>query len=347
MTKDELYLKRCIELAEKSLGKVYPNPLVGAVIVHNDMIIGEGYHQVYGGPHAEVNAVNSVENLDLLKESTIYVSLEPCSHFGKTPPCADLLVKNKFKRVVIGTIDPYSEVSGNGVRKLKEAGIDVEIGILEKESQDLNKRFFTFHQQKRPYIILKWAQTQDGFIDRIRGNNEEAQINWITTPETKVLVHQWRTQEAGILVGKNTVINDNPRLTAREYSGNNPTRIVIDARLEIPSDAHVLNNEAPTIIINSSHKNQTVDTIEWIHLEDISAKGILQLLFERNIQSLIVEGGACTLNQFITENIWDEARVLIGQPTFVDGLKAPKITGEIVLQQSIGKDELLTYKNVQ
>lgn len=226
MTTHEFYMKRCIELAKNGLGTTYPNPLVGSVIVHDGKIIGEGWHKKAGEPHAEVNAVNSVKDKSLLKEATIYVSLEPCSHFGKTPPCCDLIIANKIPNVVVGTVDPFAKVAGNGIKKLIESGKNVTIGILEDECNELNKRFFTFHQKKRPYIILKWAETTDGFIAPI--SKEEKSPVWITNPYSRQLVHKWRTEEQAILVGTNTVLDDNPKLDARDFSGNNPVRIVLD-----------------------------------------------------------------------------------------------------------------------
>ncbi len=346
MTQDEKYMRRCLDLASQSLGKVYPNPMVGAVIVHNDKVIGEGFHEKYGEAHAEVNAVNSVKDLSLLKESTIFVSLEPCAHYGKTPPCADLLVKHNFKRVVIGTIDPFSKVAGNGVRKLIEAGIEVTLPVLEQQAQELNKRFFTFVNKQRPYIILKWAQTNDGFMDRCRDSENTQGINWITQPDTKKIVHQWRAEEAAILVGKNTVLNDNPQLTVREANGNHPLRLVLDANLEIPSHYAVFDQKAPTLILNTKGINKKVGETEWIDLNEISPASICQLLYERNIQSLIVEGGANTLEQFITANLWDEARVLEGEVSFIKGLRAPKLSIEKHIEYPIGKDKCSLYMNL-
>ena len=323
VNRDELYMTRCIELARHGMGSVAPNPMVGAVIVHNDRIIGEGFHQQFGQPHAEVNAVNSVSDKTLLKEATIYVSLEPCAHHGKTPPCSDLLVECGFKRVVIGCKDTFSKVSGKGIEKLKKAGIDVAVGILEQECRDLNKRFFTFHERQRPYVILKWAQSKDGYLDRLRPNDEKG-VNWISSPETKVLVHKWRSEEQSILVGRKTVQNDNPSLTVREFSGTNPTRIIIDSQLQLPNDLNIFSEEAPTIIFNRV-KNEVKDNIEYIRIAETDTQLILHELYKRNILSVFVEGGSRTLQYFIFGNVWDEARVIVGNTNFHEGTKAPTI----------------------
>lgn len=300
----EIYIKRCIELARKSLGKTYPNPMVGAVIVYNGKIIGEGYHHKAGEPHAEINAINSVENKDLLKESTIYVSLEPCAHFGKTPPCALKLKEIGFKRVVIGTLDSHNKVNGKGIKILQDSGIEVITSSLKEESQWLNKRFFTFHEKRRPYIILKWAESGDGFLDQ----------NFQPTAVSNSLVKQWghqlRADENAILVGKNTAINDNPSLTTREIFGNNPTRILIDLELEVPRDFKIYNNEAPTLVINAQ-KNGEENGIKFIKVgrENLLPQ-LLEKLYEEQIQSVIIEGGRFTLQQFIDQNLWDEAFVI-------------------------------------
>lgn len=341
--KDELFMQRAIELATLGSGQVAPNPMVGAVIVHEGKVIGEGYHHVYGGPHAEVNAVNSVENKALLAESTIYVTLEPCAHHGKTPPCCDLLIQHQFKRVVIGTKDPFAQVNGLGIEKIQAAGISIDVGILENDCLELNKRFFCFHQKKRPYIILKWAQTKDGYLDKPR-NKCEIGINWITQPETKSLVHKWRSEEQAILIGVNTVLNDNPSLTTREIHGKNPLRIVIDKSLQTPETSAILDNAAPTLIYNQV-KNERIGNVEYKRLEYLSLSEILKDLHTRNILSLIVEGGAKTLQSFISEHLWDEARVLIGNINFNEGLKAPELYLNPLKQLEFGQDQLLIFKN--
>lgn len=341
MQMDELYMQRCIELARLGEGYVAPNPMVGAVIVLDNKIIGEGYHRLYGQAHAEVNAVNSVENKSLLKDSTIYVSLEPCVHFGKTPPCADLLVTHQFKRVVIGCQDTFSEVSGKGIQKLKDSGIDVTVGVLEKECRELNKRFFTFHEQKRPYIILKWAQTQDGFLDRIRTNSEK-EINWISASETKTLVHKWRSQEQAILVGKNTILNDNPSLTVRDYVGKNPIRIVLDSQPTLNLTSDVFNDEAETLVLNLK-KDEVSGSVEWIKLSVMTVETILETLYQKNIQSVFIEGGASVLSSFIENDIWDEARIIVGNTFFKKGVEAPVIKQVPVYSFHFSTDTIYYY----
>lgn len=333
MVIDEKYMYRCIALAQNGLGTTYPNPLVGSVIVYHDRIIGEGWHRKAGEPHAEVHAIQSVTHKDQLKDATLYVSLEPCSHFGKTPPCADLIIEHKIPRVVIGTIDPFAKVCGNGIQKLKEAGIEVYVGILEAECQALNKRFFTFHQKQRPYIILKWAESADGFI--APKTKEVQKPIWISNRYSRQLVHKWRTEEQGILVGTKTVLDDNPKLDVRTWTGNNPVRIVLDKNNEIPKESLIFDSSAPTIILNE-------------HLENGSktpAKQIADQLFNHGIQSIIIEGGRRTLQAFIDANIWDEARVFKGSNLFLSGTKAPVITGKIVAEKKIVHDQLVIYSN--
>jgi len=319
MHSDEKFMKRCIELALLGQGNVAPNPMVGAVIVFEGKIISEGYHHEFGKAHAEVNAVNSVSNKSLLSKATIYVSLEPCSHHGKTPPCTDLLVQHQFKRVVIGCLDTFSEVSGKGVQRLKDAGIDVTIGCLELECRQLNKHFFTFHEKKRPFIFLKWAQTVNGKIDN---DSNDKNITWISSPESKTLVHQWRNNHQAILVGKNTIKNDNPSLTVRAVSGKNPIRIILDSNANLTLDYNVFNNEARTIVLNLV-KKETIDNVEYIKLNNLSPISILQKLTELNIISVLIEGGAQTLQSFIDANLWDEAAILHGNVSFEEGTNAP------------------------
>lgn len=345
MKTDEWYIQRCIDLALKGKGNVGSNPMVGAVIVLNDEIIGEGYHEQYGQAHAEVNAVNAVQNKALLKDATIYVSLEPCAHVGKTPPCADLIVQHQFKRVVVGCLDSYSEVSGKGIQRMREHGIQVDVGVMEQECRELNKRFFTFHERKRPYIILKWAQTVDGFMDPLRTNNEKG-IYWITHPETKKVVHQWRAEEAAIMVGKNTAIVDNPSLTTREFKGKNPIRILLDSHLETPINANLFNDEAQTLIFNLD-KSAIESSNEWIKVDKMDLAVIMSVLHKKNIQSVIVEGGKQILEQFIASNLWDEARVLIGENVFLEGLAAPLLNESLVRSTELGKDRLNCYKNTK
>ena len=338
----EIYMQRCIDLARKGIRSVAPNPMVGCVLVVNNKIIGEGYHQFFGGPHAEVNAVNNVLNTKALKKATLYVSLEPCSHMGKTAPCADLIIKKGIQNVVIGTRDPNPLVGGKGIEKLKNAGIEVEEGVLQDQCLELNKRFFTFHEKRRPYVILKWAQTLDGFLDRIREDNKQ-EVNWISAPETKTLVHKWRSEEQSILVGRNTILNDNPSLTVREYGGTNPIRLVIDSQLQISGSLNVYSEDAPTIVFNRL-KDATEKNIEFVKIKETSTKNILDELYKRGIQSVFVEGGSRTLQYFIIDNVWDEARVIVGRKSFKEGYKAPVINRIPIKTIPFGKDTVHYFK---
>lgn len=345
MNTHEFYMQRCIELAKNGLGSTYPNPLVGSVIVYDGKIIGEGWHRKAGEPHAEVNAVNSVKDKSLLQKATIYVSLEPCSHFGKTPPCCDLIIANKIPNVVIGTIDPFAKVAGNGIKRLIEAGKNVTIGILEDECNELNKRFFTFHQKKRPYIILKWAESADGFIAPLT-KNEQKPV-WITNQYSRQLVHKWRTEEQAILVGTQTILDDNPKLNARDFYGSNPIRIGIDKSGKITNDYDIKDESQNTIILTESKyltKNQKISYKNSI-FDTHFLKSTLGFLYNENIQSLIVEGGSKTLQSFIDENLWDEARVFIGNETLKKGIIAPKLTKSLAQKKLILKDQLKLFKN--
>ena len=327
MTSHEEYMQRCIDLARLGAGSVSPNPMVGAVIVHENKIIGEGYHRVYGQSHAEVNAINLVYEKyknakELLKQSSIYVNLEPCAHTGKTPPCADLIISNEIPRVVIGCRDPFSEVNGKGIEKLKSAGIDVIEGVLSEECSTLNKRFFTLIQKQRPYIILKWAQTADAYFAP-----EDRSQKWISSASAKQLVHRWRSEEDAVLVGKNTALADNPRLNTREWSGNNPIRIIIDKRLELPQNLNVFDQSQDTIVFNN-RKTDIVGRIKYLELENFDTllpQMIAYQLYLMDIQSLIVEGGAETLNSFIKADLWDEARVFTSSALWNKGIPAPNI----------------------
>ncbi|MFT6243664.1 MAG: diaminohydroxyphosphoribosylaminopyrimidine deaminase [Salibacteraceae bacterium] len=340
-------MNRCLELARKGNGHVAPNPLVGAVIVHNGKIIGEGYHKKYGQAHAEVNAVNSVKDQSLFSEATIYVSLEPCAHFGKTPPCADLLVYHNFSRVVIGCTDTFDKVSGKGVEKLKNAGIEFTIGILEKECRALNKHFFTFHEKKRPFVFLKWAETTNGLIDNqdpaANQSNSKGEVTWISVPEVKSRVHKWRSEHMSILVGRKTVEADNPSLTVRDVAGTNPIRVIIDSKAQLTSDYAVFDNEANTIVINTK-KTENLDGVEYIQVDEINPETLLNTLYEKEIQSVCIEGGATTLQSFIDANLWDEACTIVGQGTFEKGTKAPKMVGTFTEELFFG-DTLKHYKN--
>ena len=341
----EKYLKRCIQLAKNGLGTTYPNPLVGSVIVYENQIIGDGWHKKAGESHAEVNAINSVKDKSLLSKATIYVSLEPCSHFGKTPPCSDLIIEHKIPNVVIGTLDPNEKVAGKGIQKLILAGHNVTIGVLDEECLELNKRFFTFHQKKRPYIILKWAETADGFI--APKNKDEQKPVWITNQYSRQLVHKWRTEEQAILVGTQTVLDDNPSLNVRDWEGNHPVKIILDRQNRLPENLTVFNSTEKTIIFSQSKRsfnNENCQT-EVINFEGNLVQEICNNLFQHNIQSVIIEGGARTLQTFIDENLWDEARVFKGKNAFKEGTKAPKFSGKLVGKQTVLEDELLIFRN--
>ncbi|CAM3471749.1 bifunctional diaminohydroxyphosphoribosylaminopyrimidine deaminase/5-amino-6-(5-phosphoribosylamino)uracil reductase RibD [Flavobacterium chungbukense] len=343
----EKYIKRCIELAQNGLGTTYPNPMVGSVIVYEGKIIGEGWHKKAGEPHAEVNAIRSVKDKSLLKKATIYVSLEPCSHFGKTPPCCDLIIANEIPNVVVGTVDPNEKVAGKGILKLIEAGANVTVGVLEKECNELNKRFFTFHQKKRPYIILKWAESQDGFLSPEKDLGQDRKPIWITNPYSRQLVHKWRTEEQAILVGTQTVADDNPKLNARDWNGNNPVRIIIDRNNRIDKNSFIFDDSVKTIVFsNEDLKSSTENTsFEIIDFSKNILPQILDVLYKNQIQSIIIEGGRQTLQSFIDENLWDEARIFNGKISFQSGTKAPIISRKNSLKTTILSDELIEIRN--
>jgi diaminohydroxyphosphoribosylaminopyrimidine deaminase/5-amino-6-(5-phosphoribosylamino)uracil reductase len=345
---DELYMRRCLELAELGMGNVSPNPMVGCVIVVDGKIIGEGFHEKFGQAHAEVNAVASVfrnygtQSEDLLKRATVYVSLEPCAHFGKTPPCVDLLIKHEVQQVIIGNKDPYPDVNGSGIEKLRSAGIAVVVGVLEQECLKLNRRFFTRIAKQRPYIILKWAQTANSYFAPL----DERQA-WISTAFSKKLVHKWRSEEDAILVGKRTVICDNPNLNTREWSGKNPVRIVIDQKLQIDSSNKVYNEDAKTIIFNEV-KTTVNRNIHFIHMEDMRyylPQKIAFQLYLMDLQSVIIEGGSKILNQFIEAGLWDEARVFHSAANWNEGMLAPQVKGHLTEVVPLNQDKLLIYRN--
>ena len=337
---DKTYMQRALDLAQLGRGRVSPNPMVGCVIVKDGVIIGEGYHQNYGGPHAEVHAVRSVGDSEKLVGSTVYVTLEPCSHYGKTPPCADLLIEMKVGRVVIGSNDPYEEVNGRGVRKLESAGIEVLQGVMENKCNALNKRFFTFHQKKRPYVILKWAQTADGFLARANFDSK-----WISNSYSRQLVHKWRAEEDAILVGRNTAFHDNPSLTVRDWHGRQPTRILIDAQNKIDPSFQLFNEQATTIVVNEEKEKQS-NNIQWVQFQkgQLSPEVLLDILYQHKIQSVIIEGGANTLSQFIETGKWDEARVFESTSTFGSGISAPNLEEELVDEKDLLGDRLLIYR---
>jgi diaminohydroxyphosphoribosylaminopyrimidine deaminase / 5-amino-6-(5-phosphoribosylamino)uracil reductase len=328
-----------MELAELGKGHVSPNPLVGCVIVHEDQIIGEGYHQRYGESHAEPNAIASVKNPSLLIESTVYVTLEPCAHFGKTPPCANLLIEKKVKKVVVGALDSNPMVAGKGIDLLQSAGIEVETGVLEKEIRLQNKRFFTFMEEKRPYVILKWAQTRDGFIAK-----KDFDSKWISNEYSRQLVHQWRAEEDAIMVGTNTARYDNPRLNVRDWNGKDPIRVVIDKELKLNKSLSVFDQSQPTLVYNQQ-MNESKENLEHVQLPlNFTLSDILRDLYHRNIQSVLVEGGAYLLQQFIQNELWDEARVFTGSTSFENGIMGPGLHGNLVEVMNVGEDKLEVWK---
>ncbi len=336
---DEPFMQRCLELAQNGAGTAAPNPMVGCVIVHNNRIIGEGFHRKAGEAHAEVNAINSVVDQSLLPDATIYVSLEPCAHFGKTPPCADLIVSKGIKRVVIACLDPFAKVNGAGVKRLIESGAEVRIGVLEKEALELNRRFITFHEKKRPYIILKWAETADGFVDALRREPLQKPMK-ISCHSSSVLVHKWRSEEAAIMVGKNTVLLDDPTLTTRNYAGKNAVRIVIDPELETPETANIYNDEAETIVFSEKTSSRSI-TVE----DTRNLNAILFELHARDVQSILVEGGPTLHRSFYEAGLWDEIRRLVSPTSISSGVAAMQITNNPESIEPVGQDQLLTYRN--
>ena len=344
MNNHKKYIQRCIELAKKGLGTTYPNPFVGSVIVYGGKIIGEGWHRKAGTDHAEVVAINSVTDKQLLEESTLYVNLEPCSHFGKTPPCADLIIKYKIPNVVIGTTDPNPLVAGNGIKKLFDKGINVTVGVLEKECIELNKRFFTYVNQNRPYIILKWAQSADGFIAPSPQTRDTNSAVWLSGERSRQLVHKWRTEENAIMIGTNTAVADNPQLTARDYFGNHPVRIVLDRSLRIPKENHIFDSHSKTIVVSIEpcvHDHAFCETMDFAG--DV-VKQLLSIMYKHEITSVIIEGGTKTLQTFIDADIWDEMRIFRGELFLTDGIQAPSLKAKPVERAMVGKDELLIFK---
>ena len=337
-------MRRCLELAQKGIGTTRPNPSVGAVLVVDNKIIGEGFTQPYGGSHAEVIAIDSVQDKELLKKATMYVTLEPCSHYGKTPPCSLLIINSKIPKVVIGCMDTNSLVAGKGIEMLQDAGCEVITGVLEKECRKQHHRFFTYHEKKRPYVILKWAETKDGFI--APSHRDERSPVWITNKASRQLVHQWRAEEHGILVGTKTVIEDNPKLNVRSWKGENPVRIVIDRSLKISKDSHVYDQSVKTIFITEKEVENSENMIfERVDFYKPLVQEICGVLHKNKIQSIIIEGGTQTLQTFIDENLWDEARIFTGDVEFKTGIKAPVFNSEKVDQKKYGRDTLRIYRN--
>lgn len=345
MSTPSIFMQRCLELALLGMGDVAPNPMVGCVIVHEGKIIGEGYHKKYGQAHAEVDAIRSVQDPELLTQSTLYVSLEPCAHFGKTPPCSDLIIESRIPHVVIGTVDPFAKVAGKGIEKMRTAGIEIEVGLLERECRELNRRFFTFHEKKRPYILLKWAQTLDGFIDTDR--TETQHPTWITNALSKRLVHRQRSEESAILIGTNTAQYDNPALTVREWTGNQPIRMVIDRTRRLSPNLTIFDQKSTTWVFTDAEYEDT-ENIKFIRLnfkQDILPQ-MLEELYKRDILSVVVEGGSILLDSFLSQGLWDEAFVYSGNQFFGKGVPAPHISGEVVAVEQLDECKLHVLRMV-
>lgn len=351
MDQNRVFMQRCFQLALKGEGFTKPNPVVGAVVVHDNKIIGEGYHRHFGGPHAEVNAINSVKNQSLLTESTLYVSLEPCAHQGKTPPCAELIISKKIPRVVIAVKDPNPQVSGRGVKMMREAGIEVVESVLEEEARNINRFFFTSHELSRPFVVLKWAQTKDGFIDSNRSQDDNLHPVIISNKLTHSIVHRFRTRVQGILVGTNTAILDNPQLTSRKWYGGNPTRITIDRENKIPRSHRIFDGKASTIIFTETTPvlSEHIPNLSFIEIDfsQQTNKQILNHLYQNNIYSVLVEGGSKLLTGFIQNNLWDEAYIEVADITLSSGVKAPEINGsEIEVKQYLNSSQFLLKRKI-
>lgn len=346
----EKYILRCIQVAKNGLGSTFPNPMVGSVILHENTIIGEGFTSPFGGPHAEVNAINSVKDKSLLSKATLYVTLEPCSHYGKTPPCADLITEYKIPKVVIGLLDPHEKVAGNGIKKLRDAGCEVTINILEAACREHHKRFLTYHEQKRPFIILKWAETLDGFIAPEQSLREvDPSPYWITNIYSRQLVHKWRSEEQAILVGTNTVLKDNPKLNVRLWTGKSPVRVFIDKNLKVGTDFHIMDCSVKTIVITqieNTNKYKQGVAYEVIDFSKDVALQICAVLYRHKILSVMVEGGSKTLQMFLDANLWDEARIFKGANHFKKGLAAPVINQQPVAKRTLTTDTIIYFNNV-
>jgi diaminohydroxyphosphoribosylaminopyrimidine deaminase/5-amino-6-(5-phosphoribosylamino)uracil reductase len=344
---DEIkFMRRCLELAVKAEGLTYPNPMVGAVVVYNGKIIGEGYHLKSGGPHAEVIAINSVTDRSLLKSSTLYISLEPCSHYGKTPPCTDLIISHSIPRVVVGTPDSNNKVSGQGLSRLRNAGCEVISGVLEEECRRVNRRFFTFHEKKRPYITLKWAQSADGYIDIQRSEDQRIEPTWITGKPERSLVHKWRSEEESILVGAGTVRADNPKLNVRDWKGDNPLRLILSSSGNIGKEAYLLKDGGETIVFTNEKESEIPGALKIVLDYNIPAsRQIVQYLYDSGIQSLLIEGGTQVLDHFISNRLWDEARIFTGEKYFGGGVAAPVVRGKLFSKTIFSSSILEIYLN--
>lgn len=343
---DIKFMRRCLDLAVRAEGRTYPNPLVGSVIVHNGKIAGEGYHRRPGEPHAERIAINCVKDRDLLKASTLYVNLEPCSHHGRTPPCSDLIIESGIKKVILGTMDTSDKVSGKGIAALRNAGCEVVTGVMENECRWINRRFFTFHEKKRPYIILKWAQSSDGFMDIDRGNYPGTRPVWISGETDRVLVHKWRAEEQSILVGAATIRADNPMLNVREWAGSDPLKLILSKSGNLDVDAAVFRSGAEVIVF-TQNDGTLAGYNGKIRLDRnrSSAPQLMEYLFKSGIESLFIEGGATVLNHFISEDLWDEARIFTGKLIFGSGIKAPVVKGDIKYERDFSRSHLSVVVN--
>lgn len=343
---DEFFMRRCLQLAALGAGTAAPNPMVGAVVVCDGAIIGEGYHHRCGEAHAEVNAIAAVKNPELLCRSTIYVSLEPCSHYGKTPPCADLIISRKIPNVVVGMVDPFGKVNGNGINKLRAVGCNVKVGVLEDECRELNRAFITFHTKKRPYVILKWAESADGFIDGERSPENNHPI-WLTNDACRALVHRWRAESGAIMVGYNTALLDNPQLNVRAWTGRDPLRIVTDRTLQLPDNLHIFDHSQPTWRLNTINDNSS-ENLQNVLLPwgDAMLPALMQRLYDAQINQLIVEGGTRLLQSFIDAGLWDEALIFKSPVVLGGGVAAPAISGLTVSKEMIGNVGLERLKSV-
>ena len=342
---DEYFMKRCLDLAKNGLGTTYPNPIVGAIIVYKNKIIGKGWHEKAGKRHAEINAILNVKDKSLLSKSTMYANLEPCSHHGKTPPCVDTIKRFSIPKVVIGSIDPNPRVSGNGIKILQKSGCIIKYGVLKKETDFANRRFLTYHKKKRPYIILKWAKTADNFIAPLDTVKKSRKVFWISNKYSKKIVHKWRSQEAAILVGVQTIVNDNPKLTNRFCKGNNPLRLVFDPNNRTPSDSFIINDNEPTIFFNKDKEIDLVNGKKYVIIKPFSIKKFFSFCYANKIQSVIVEGGKKTIQKFIEMDNWDEARVFTSTKKLKKGISAPNIDKRVSYSKNIRGDKLDFYFN--
>lgn len=348
MSSPQLFMQRALELAALGRTQVAPNPMVGCVVVHQGRIVGEGWHRKYGEAHAEVNAIAAVVDRTVLPECELYVTLEPCNHFGKTPPCTDLIISSGIKKVYVASCDPHAVVNGTGISRLLEAGVDVQVGLLQEEAESLNRRFFTFHQKQRPFVIVKFAQTYDGYLGLdfyASAPDDFERYRAVSGKAAQQLTHKWRSEEQAILTGGNTVLFDNPRLTVREWEGRHPLRVVIDSSGKLTGNEQVFNGEAPTVVFTNTLRQYNQAQVVILHHEESVLTQVMRYLHEQKCLSVLVEGGAITLQHVIAENCWDEARVFTSPVTYGKGVKAPHITGQLVHQQAVDHDHLSVLCN--